>query len=318
MFSDGLVAAPSTSVDVGGKDEESSSKRPKVDLKERKRIAKRIIKAVTPGLEKATRAEAEVANKPFEGLLQELEGILQNALQSPSESVPGWLGEGSSAVDNEQVNGEAFVIDSPTKANPSKRNGTRRTNGIRPEEPGEQSIENELAVVDDLLDIDAPGEVDDTEANTGPEALALTEVNGNVHQSKQAHTNGIKDTTSTPPDTNGYVSAPEVQQPDPPTPPVSNGGIGTEPTETLTKGGVPWYIKDFDPEAKAQEEQWTGRDVAQSEELSDMDDEQLRGLGADVHGGDSGETALAGGSGTENSVARTKKGKNKKRYRGYK
>ncbi|KAL9061560.1 MAG: hypothetical protein Q9162_000092 [Coniocarpon cinnabarinum] len=50
----------------------------------------------------------------------------------------------------------------------------------------------------------------------------------------------------------------------------------------LRQGGTPWYLEHFEPEGLAlQEERWTGPEVVRgmSEELSEMDDDELQGLG---------------------------------------
>ena len=49
----------------------------------------------------------------------------------------------------------------------------------------------------------------------------------------------------------------------------------------LAQGGIQWYMQPFDPEGTTiHEERWTGRDVMRgiSEELSELDDEELQGL----------------------------------------
>lgn len=86
----------------------------------------------------------------------------------------------------------------------------------------------------------------------------------------------------TPPDTNGYVPVSHhSQQPTPLTPPQSNGSLGRAADNALTEGGIPWYLKNFEPDGTtAIEEQWAGRDAVRSlsEELTDMDEEELNDL----------------------------------------
>ena len=119
--------------------------------------------------------------------------------------------------------------------------------------------------------------------------------------------NGVKN-ASTPPDTNGYVTAPESQPPAPPTPPVSNGGHAADNTD-LNTGGVLWYLKDFQPEGTSIVDPHASR---MSEELSDMDDEELKVLGGDI---DEADGEVVGAVGT--SPSKSKKSKAKKRWRGY-
>jgi NuA3 HAT complex component NTO1 len=63
----------------------------------------------------------------------------------------------------------------------------------------------------------------------------------------------------------------------PPTPPGSDQDL----LGPIHHGGIPWYMKEFDPEGTTvYEERWPGRDVLRdmSEELSELDDEELNGL----------------------------------------
>lgn len=53
----------------------------------------------------------------------------------------------------------------------------------------------------------------------------------------------------------------------------------------LAQGGVPWYLEAFDPVGvEVHDERWTGRDVLRgmSEELSEIDEDELNGLGPDM------------------------------------
>ncbi len=146
----------------------------------------------------------------------------------------------------------------------------------------------------EMQDADAPGEeIDEEEAtilataadetiNTGSSLAALTEVNGNVIPASHA-TNGVKDNSSTststsPPTTNTYIAPPQTT---PPTPPISNGD-NPDPAQVLAEGGVLWYLKDMQPEGSSiLPGSYVGEmsSFTDGEELSEMDDEELRGLG---------------------------------------
>ena len=65
----------------------------------------------------------------------------------------------------------------------------------------------------------------------------------------------------------------------------------------LGSGGIPWYQQNFNPEGTiVHEERWTGPEVLRgmSEELSEMDDEELQGLGLE-HEDEHMPTNLKGG-----------------------
>ena len=109
-----------------------------------------------------------------------------------------------------------------------------------------------------------------------------------------------------------------IQDVEPPTPPMSSGGD----VQPLSNGGIPWYMDPFDPDGTTiQEERWTGRELVRgmSEELSDMDEEELSGL----VDGDMADTPQGSGvvSVTLNTAdvaaSRRKAAAKRKRWRGY-
>ena len=287
----------------------SPSKKPVPDIKERKRLAKRIIKAVQPQLELATRAEADISNKPADKLLKDLEQLLESSLEA---SISVSLGEPVSLGDADAQDVDTEMAD----ASRTTQNGVEHTNDDdASEHTTVPHVNAGTEFVDvDMEDIDAPGEeVDDIAAVSGPSevgdtidtaitAKALAEVNINVPQTKANHVNGIKN-LNTPPGTNGYASAPENEQPTPPTPPVSNGGSNIENTEILTNGGVPWYLKDFQPVGTSI------RDAPHlGEDRSNADEDELRG---DING-DRDVLSMA----AITSPSKAKKGKAKKKGKG--
>ena len=92
---------------------------------------------------------------------------------------------------------------------------------------------------------------------------------------------------------------------------------------TLVAGGIPWYVEPFDPDGTIlHEERWTGPEVLRemSEELSDIDDDELEGLAAldsDVDKQDM--TATTTPSAPVARGPNTKKnGKARRRWRGFK
>jgi NuA3 HAT complex component NTO1 len=90
-----------------------------------------------------------------------------------------------------------------------------------------------------------------------------------------ASTNGLKHEQHTGND----MAADQGQQVEPPTPPMSLEGHGQSLPE---QGGIPWYVAPFDPDGTTiYEERWTGPEILRdmSEELSEMDEDELEGLG---------------------------------------
>jgi hypothetical protein len=150
---------------------------------------------------------------------------------------------------------------------------------------GEADADAETDPMDIDEDEDAPGEIDDD--------ILPTITNGDSSESTKGgyHTNGVK-SSDTPPDSTGYVGAPE--QPPPPTPPMSNGGSlvsnghdgTTESTPSVSEGGIPTYIKNtFDPiGTTVLESKWAGREAAMSEDLSEIGDEELHDMSVGMEG----------------------------------
>lgn len=68
-----------------------SSKDLTSEYKEKRKLAKRIVKALQPALEDATRKESELLRKPFEKELQQLDLLLESSLASRRDSVSGVL-----------------------------------------------------------------------------------------------------------------------------------------------------------------------------------------------------------------------------------
>jgi NuA3 HAT complex component NTO1 len=305
----------------------ASSKNGSIDIKERKKLAKRIIKAIQPQLEAAIRAEAEVTNKSVNKMVQELEVLLEASLQPRPQSI---------IVSVPDTNMECGVSDPVVK---DEKADCATVDAIAILEPDTETLES-IAVVDgmdvDLHDEDALGEeVDDGEIfahvptpthnsmSTG--ALESDDAGDRISQLGQDDSGNAIKSSDTPPDTNGYVQALEHHQPPPPTPPTSTGGAHSTndqdcpmvDTNSLMEGGIPWYMKKFDPVGTTVlDKQWTGRDIVRSmsEELSEIDDDELKGMGEEMEGIE-GDTPVV--EGKTDPVVRNKKGKVKKRWRGY-
>ena len=227
------------------------------DIRERRKLGKRILKAVQPFLETALRVESEISQKPFESLQKELETTIDRSVEA--------------------------------------RRPPTATNQDKPVDPSDEA--NDTIMVDAELQITV--KADSTEAG---DAMDTTSDGGNIEvstnidvdtselakaeagETQESLPNTVQ-SSDTPPDTDGYVSKPQLAQSGPPTPPQSNGSLGQEPSDPLTDGGVLWYFKGLDPQGTSVlEEQWAGRDAVRtlSEDLTDLDEEELKGLGMDV------------------------------------
>ena len=262
----------------------SPSKKTVLDVRARRTLGKRILKAVQSHLELAVRAEAEISGQRVDEQLKRFEQLIEFALQTgpDSMSLGGSVGDAEADRDHDVEMAEAP---------PPKTNGHRRTRS---------RVISESADVD-MKDAHGEDEEDATiaVADETIDTKALAEVNGNVSQTK---VNGNKNAT-TPPDTNGYSSAPEAMQPSPPTPPVSNRDIGSDHVDFLANGGIPWYLKDFQPEGTSLLQ---GNEGGASFNDIDIDEDAIAS-------GDFGDMV---GTTVLSSPSKSKKGKAKKKARG--
>ncbi|KAM0301130.1 hypothetical protein ACHAPM_005348 [Fusarium culmorum] len=261
VISDGVATTPEPKLSTDATQHESNDASPAKhtfsDIRERRKLGKRILKAVQPFLEAALRVESEISQKPFEGLQKELEDTIDKSVES--------------------------------------RRPLTATSQDKSTDPSDEA--NDTIMVDAELQITV--KADSTE---GRDAMDITSDDGNIDVStnidvdtseiakaeageKQESLPNTVQSSDTPPGTDGYVSKPQTAQSGPPTPPQSNGSLGLDPSDPLTDGGILWYLKGLDPKGTSVlEEQWAGRDAVRtlSEDLTDLDDEALKGLGMDV------------------------------------
>ena len=300
VFSAGISNEPPAKHEVNEADKTSPSKKHVVDMKERKKAARRIVKTLQPLLEEAVQAEADWSSQDAEAPLKDLERLLE-AIFQPQPDSSNHLGESGSRS-------EAIVDIDMNDIVQKQDDETSGTNGKDHEAlPGAADVEMENA--------DAPHEgADDVDAvlvvvsgssqdeNANEETIpptALAEVNGNKSPMKTNHINGNK-FAPTSNETNESIAIAEIDRPGPPTPPTSNGSVATEyGSKVLAEGGIPLLLrKDF---------QIDGTKISaldMNEDLEDMDEDQVNGL---QNGAADGE---AGG---QVGTAKNKKGKGKKR-----
>ncbi|OLN94015.1 Mst2 complex subunit nto1 [Colletotrichum chlorophyti] len=251
------------------------------DPRQRKALGKRILKAVQPQLEIALKTEAEITHKPLDTLTKEFEGMLEASIEFRQPSITV-----SRVEESIEPSHDTIMVDA---------DATNEQITVAHDEKTEEVP----APTADEMDVDAEGEEDDEgniEVNTSTldkpnnmhssnSSVAGHEGNGKAAERTEAPLAPTLQPSDTPPDTNGYVSVTRPSQPAPPTPPQSNGSLGNESIDPLSEGGVPWYFQEFKPKGTTiVEEQWTGREALRSlsEDLTDMDDQELEGLAFDV------------------------------------
>lgn len=261
VISDGITTTPepkpSTDVTQLEPSDASPAKNAFSDIRERRKLGKRILKAVQPFLETALRVESEISQKPFEGMQKELEDTIDKSVEvrrpmtATSQDKP--MNPSDEANDTIMVDAELQI-----------------------------TVKADSTESGDAMDTTSDGGNIDVSTNIDVDTSELAKVEAGEKQESLPNTVQSSDT---PPDTDGYVSKPQTAQSGPPTPPQSNGSLGLEPSDPLTDGGILWYLKGLDPQGTSVlEEQWANRDPvrALSEDLTDLDDEVLKGLGMDV------------------------------------
>ncbi|KFA78002.1 hypothetical protein S40288_05252 [Stachybotrys chartarum IBT 40288] len=274
-ISNGIITLPEVSDIAANRfeaTESSTSKNIFSDIRERKKLGKRILKAVQPFLETALRIESEISNKPIETMLKELESIMDASLETR-------LASASAHQEKQAEEGDdTIMVDAPSvsvitvKSNHAGGAASGVTEGVMDTtEDGDEDGGN-IEVNTSALGI----------VNRGilPENHTADEIG-----TKEVLVNGVG-SSETPPASNRYPPMPRGPNTIPPTPPQSNGSLGKEPLDPLTDGGVLWYLKACQPEGTSiLGEHWAaGRDAVRqlSEDLTDMDDEELKDLAVDM------------------------------------
>ena len=237
------------------------------EQREKRKLAKRIIKAVQRPLEDAIRKEGELSGKPFEKELKELDLLLETSVLSRRDSFDGSAEDGSAV----------FLVEQG-KTGPSGNT------------PQKMEIDGEQD--DEMLSSEQIN--GDAARSRYHESDSHYDASLDVKAEALHHTNGVKHERpfqqNSPPSANGesaletsthltHQSHPS-QDLQPPTPPMSFDSDQAP----APHGGIPWYMQPFDPQGTTiHDERWTGREVLRgmSEELSELDDDALEDLADD-------------------------------------
>ncbi|KAE8356214.1 enhancer of polycomb-like-domain-containing protein [Aspergillus coremiiformis] len=293
-----------------------SGRAPELSLeqREKRKLAKRIIKFIQPALEEAIKNESELNRKPFEQELKELDLMLENSVmsrrgsqvESPAagDEVPE-KPEGPTNTDQTVNEDEAIAA----KLEPLE--GTEVTAPDNSEDIAMQDA-NEAQPPDDAVSLSTPtaehkSAVQEEKASAGVPPTPIesqSAPNGTVDKSDAGHPE----------------EQPGESQKEPLTPPPSFKGDQQLP---LAQGGIQWYMQPFDPVGTTiHEERWTGRDVMRgmSEELSELDEEELKDLVDDELEGEM-NTAIDGSTPSGPDAApeqAVKVHRTRRRWRGFK
>lgn len=326
---EGEEAALALAIDINNNSGNSTVGSQFADIRERRKLGKRILKAVQPLLETSLQVESEISTKPSEGLQKELEALLDASIDigrqvnGTAHSVPDEGAEDTVMLDAPDLSSEPQTI---VKSEPLTRESGISSNDGDVMDTAEKDDDEDEEAEEEEEDEDEDEEReegDSIEVNTVGLGIMTNRpaVGLGITQEMAVKTLRVNSaiTSETPPNSTGsfaVMAAPS--QEGPPTPPQSNGSLGNEPADPLSEGGVLWYLRALEPHGTSiLEEHWAaGRDAVRtlSEDLTDLDDEDFKDLGIDM--GDTVTAAVmdaeepkdnSGGSSAKNKASRLRK-----------
>ncbi|CAD6500772.1 BgTH12-06478 [Blumeria graminis f. sp. triticale] len=214
------------------------SKNPLSDIKERRKLAKRILsKAVQPQLENAIRVESEISGTPAKGKIRELIELLDSVWQTEPQhskklshltnydTLPNTapvnenMGLGSSSPEIPKITAENHFSADSCIHGPNRK----------------QDIESSASVSATKSRVNFNKTTSTIDTTPGQFEI----VNGPISQLERLRTRSISPSSL---DCSLQTKDPH---PGPPTPPVSNSDTGILPDDVLSAGGVPWVFDDF-------------------------------------------------------------------------
>ncbi|KAF7121708.1 hypothetical protein CNMCM5793_009260 [Aspergillus hiratsukae] len=295
-----------------------------LEQREKRKLAKRIIKAIQPALEDAIKKESELNRKPFEKELKELDLMFENSVLSRRGSVEEGSAEpaeGGAHIENQASNEaiqqkvagkeEITAKVEPREESSSSAVPERAEDTLMPDAGSEQSAPDaqvQDTPMTDSAELTTPAVTEP--ANQGaPVAPATVPTSAEAQHEAEPS----KEELNSPP-----LLAQQSQK-GLLTPPPSFQGDSQHP---LSQGGILWYMQPFDPVGTTiHEERWTGRDVMRgmSEELSELDEDELKDLVDDEMEGESAPTDTAAtASDPPTSETAVKVHQTRRRWRGFK
>ncbi|CAK7229252.1 hypothetical protein SBRCBS47491_007186 [Sporothrix bragantina] len=284
------TAAPSASAKANG-----ASAYP--EARDRKRLGKRILKSIQPMLEAAIRAEADITRVPFEHLQKELEELLEASV----ELQPATSAAEDTIMADTANGGDAQIVVAASSANGDLSKDEDAKNAAEDDRMDVDHNDPQLTPRASMrnktiqIEITTPRSSSLLAAGGGVNGIGIgdykkdTGDDGSLLANGTSTGGGAVDGTAALTTTNGPLTPPQSHSGSVPGKDGTGSGSSSSqrPTvDTLHDGGVLWYLDGFQLEGTtAAEEQWSsGRDAVRllSEDLTDMDDEELNGLGFDV------------------------------------
>lgn len=253
--------------------------------KDRLARAKRIIKSITPDLLEAASKEAELGLKSVDEERHNLSSILDNSLHPNLESRHG--NTDVEAHDGSSEGGAEHQILRQIDVNGQRELG----NGLERQINGAADEDVEMEDMDD--DTDPKDDVEKENAVHLVNGLSNSDTDAGASHHTESHDEGEADhatriqitpALNVPALSNSGSTNHSTTTHEPLTP-----TDGEKEITTLTHGGVPWYLEEFEPqgttifepkEDHTHEEHASNTDALRgiSEELSELDDDVVNGL----------------------------------------
>lgn len=254
-----------------------------VEQRERRKYAKRIVKTIQPALEDSLIKESELNGKPFERELEDLDLLLGSSVLSRKNSnTPAEEDkEATEKISHKYALPPADDVEmteddvSPkTDADAQCHSIPTRTQNVDQKVSGREKMVQ--TSIDTGMELDPP-------PNSPPHVPAAI---------SNAHENGAPTPVDDAHDGSNSLASVVI-----PT---------NQDQNPLSQGGIRWYMQPFDPVGTTiHEERWTGRDVVRgmSEELSELDEENLREFVEDELSGNAKTTTEAIHPGASRSIS---------------
>jgi NuA3 HAT complex component NTO1 len=279
------------------------------EQKDKRTLAKRIIKNIQGLLEEATRREAELGRKPFEREVAcaNLDALFDLSSRARTQSINVSTSAGD-VLDGQTS--ESLAVQTPTAQllhdedvhmaeadhddNEIALPTIHRTKQDSSTLSGQEPPVNAHSVQDEYMQEDETAEETALRLQLTPQHPEHIHVSTNEPFKNLGEDRGESSNSSAPALSYSSSTLPSLSHPDPETfsPSMAEPKAAPLPDASdllrpFSQGGIPWYASDFDPDGTTlYDERWTGHEVLRqmSEELSDMDEEAVKALKDDDAG----------------------------------
>ncbi|KZZ88544.1 PHD finger domain-containing protein [Ascosphaera apis ARSEF 7405] len=224
-----------------------------LEVRNKRKLAKRITKAIQPSLEDILKKESELSGRPFEKELENLDAMFSGGVLAQRERSEASNDGRMQSIEQP----EAIKTENDVQGNANVQGGQEPAVQPKEQEVGKVSLDDHNDACGDdhkPMCVTSENDLTEKESTTNPHPPATDELEqpAGVQAPVEVHTE----------QQHGIGPGTEIHEPNP-----------------LSAGGIMWYMEPFDPIGTTiHEERWTGREVLRemSEELSDFDEEEIR------------------------------------------